>query len=95
MKKSFRQKLHDKILSEGRLSYGSMCQFAVEEGYKVDTATRRLRELAEDELIHLEWATSKRNTRYISASTAEKVVIQKKPTYQIVIKDGQPVAVAV
>lgn len=90
---SLRQKLHNKILTEGHVSYGAMCQFTVEEGYKVSTAERRLRELHEDNLISLEWATSKRNTRYISAYLAGGRKPQPKTTHTPVFieKDGQVV----
>lgn len=69
---SLRNKLLKKIRTEGRLTYGAMCQFTVEEGYKVETAGRRLRELMEENLVFAERARSKRNTEYISAYTAKE-----------------------
>lgn len=89
-------KLREKIQTEGRVSYGAMCQLCVELGYKASTGERRCRDLMEDGIIHPVWATSKRNTRYIAAYTAEKVAEKpKKVDYKVVMRDGTPVAVPV
>lgn len=60
---SLKDLLHSKIKELGYLSYGSVCQICAEEGYKVDTATRRLRELTDIEPVI---SKSKRGTNYIS-----------------------------
>lgn len=91
MKTSLRKKLHDKIRTDGRMSYGTMCEYTVQEGYKVNTAERRLRELMEDNLVFAEWATSKRNTRYISAYVATAPL--QRTIREIVVRDGRAVEV--
>lgn len=60
---SLKDLLIQKIKEKGFMTYGEVCQIAAEEGYKVDTATRRLREL---ESIEPVMATSRRGTKYIS-----------------------------
>lgn len=70
---SLAQKLLNKIQTEGRVSYGALCQLTMEEGYKIATMDRRLREHAAEGKICPVMARSKRNTEYISAYTAEKV----------------------
>lgn len=77
---SLRNKLLKKIQAEGELSYGAMCQFTVEEGYKVETSGRRLRELMEDGLVFAHRARSKRNTEYIASYTAKP---PEKPSAQL------------
>ena len=73
---SFKSLLKEKIEREKYVSYGDICQFSVEEGYKVETATRRLRYLCakrnEHKLpqvpeIRAVMKISKRNTEYIAA----------------------------
>lgn len=59
---SLKDQLIKTILDRGYVTYGEVCQFAAEEGYKVETATRRLREV---ESIEPEMAKSKRGSVYI------------------------------
>ena len=88
---SLKELLHQKIHEMGYLSYGEMCQFVVEEGYKVDTASRRLRGLCADKSeaglpqtpqIAAITSKSKRNTEYISgwewiaASKADRFILE-------------------
>lgn len=89
---SLQKQLLKKIQTEGRVTYGALCQLTLEEGYKISTMDRRLREHAEDSLIHPVFATSKRNTKYISAYTAEK--IEPKKQEQIIIKEVNGVMTA-
>lgn len=85
--------LLDKVQSEGRVSYAALCQYTLEEGYKIETMGRRLREHAEDGLIHPVFSRSKRNTEYISAYTAKPAENVVARTPQIVMKDGIPVVI--
>jgi hypothetical protein len=61
---SFWGKLNDYVEQMGRVSYGDLCTFVAEEGFKIETATRRLRE---NPSVGKEMSKSKRNTEYISA----------------------------
>jgi hypothetical protein len=65
MKQSLRQKLNDLIRSRGEVSYGELCQYVAELGYRVSTAERRLRH-SESPDIEPVMKTSKRGTPYIS-----------------------------
>lgn len=58
--------LQNFIRERGRITYGEMCQFVAEEGYKISTAERRLRK-SESPQINRIHAKSKRNTDYICA----------------------------
>jgi ribosomal protein S8 len=58
--------LQNFIKERGQISYGEMCQFVAEEGYKISTAERRLRK-SESPQINRIHAKSKRNTDYICA----------------------------
>lgn len=89
---SLRRKLHSLIQTHGRLSYGEICNYIAQEGYKVSYGERELRHLAEEKKIGTERSKSKRNTEYISAYLAKEPE-QKKLQYKIIIKDGVPVAV--
>lgn len=60
---SLKNLLHQKLVEKGYLSYGEVCQICAEEGYKGETATRRLREMKD---IQKEEKKSKRGTYYIS-----------------------------
>lgn len=64
--KSLKPVLLNLIKDSHYLSFGEMCQFVAEEGYKVSYAERLLRYLVEEEKITNEWRKSKRNTKYIS-----------------------------
>ena len=72
MKTSLKNKLYNLIKEKGEVSYGEICQMTVEEGYKVSTAERRLRELTEKSdkhpVVHIGKTIkkSKRNTDYIA-----------------------------
>lgn len=91
---SLRNKLLNKIQVEGRVTYGALVQITLEEGYKVGTAERRLRELAEEELVYPVFATSKRNTKYISAYLSlTRKEEPKRPEVQVITRDGMPIAV--
>lgn len=61
---SLKDILHNLIKQRGEVSYGEVCQVCAEEGYKVDTATRRLREMTDIEPV---MGKSKRGTNYIKA----------------------------
>jgi hypothetical protein len=58
--------LHRFIREHGYVTYGDMCMFTAEEGYKISTAERRLRK-SESPQINRIHAKSKRNTDYICA----------------------------
>lgn len=91
--KSIKDKLLHKIQTEGRLSYGAMCQYVAERGKKVSYAERELRRLVEEGKIHNEWSkTTDGKTTYISGYTAEPVDKPKKSTVEIVMINGKPVA---
>lgn len=57
--------LNNYIQERGQITYGELCQKVAEEGYKVETATRRLRK-SESPNVEAIRANSKRNTEYIS-----------------------------
>lgn len=57
--------LNQTIRERGQISYGDLCQIVAEEGYKVETATRRLRK-SESPNVEAIRAISKRNTEYIA-----------------------------
>lgn len=57
--------LNNYIRERGQISYGELCQKVAEEGYKVETATRRLRK-SESPSVEAIRAISKRSTKYIS-----------------------------
>ena len=67
-KKSLKDKLHDLVKEKQSLGYGEMCQYVAEEGYKVSTAERRLRELMAESTPYISAVhkKSKRRTDYIS-----------------------------
>jgi len=69
---SLKDNLLKLIKERGQISYGAMCQFTVEEGYKIGTAERRLRELVHEQPIVPITAISKRNTEYISGWKMEE-----------------------
>lgn len=64
MTTSLKTRLSNLIRERGEVSYGEICQFVSEEGFKVETATRRLRELDSVEPV---MAKSRRGTNYIKA----------------------------
>lgn len=97
-------KLFDEIKLRGYISYGDMCQFTVEEGYKVSTAERRLRGLTarkgengeeKDPLIFKEIKKSKRNTDYISGYFyRDNRPVERKIVYrEKILSDGSIVMV--
>lgn len=57
--------LNNYIKERGQITYGELCQKVAEEGYKVETAARRLRK-SESPNVEAIRANSKRNTEYIS-----------------------------
>ncbi len=57
--------LNNYIKERGQITYGELCQKVAEEGYKVETATRRLRK-SESPSVEAIRAISKRSTEYIS-----------------------------
>lgn len=89
MKQSLKQKLFNLIKEKGIISYGQMCQYVAEEGFKISTAERRLRELmhGESPMIEPVMKKSRRNTDYIS-SYSFKGFIKKEPIYTLDI-NGQ------
>lgn len=93
MKTSLKDKLLHKIQTEGTVTYGAMCQFVAELGYRIPTAERRLRELMEDNAVFALRKRSKRNTEYISAYTANPQQRAVLPQITIRVIDGRPVAV--
>lgn len=96
MTTSLQKQLLHKIQKEGTVTYGALIQLTLEEGYKPETCARRLREHAEDGLIHPIFAKSKRNTKYISAYTCTKIVEEpKKEEYKVININGVPTAVLV
>lgn len=63
---SLKDSLLHLLHSRGQVTYGEVCQFTVEEGYKVETASRRLRELVNEHPIEVITKKSKRGTNYIA-----------------------------
>lgn len=61
--KSLKDQLYDRLLVKGYLSYGEVAQIAVEEGYKVSTAERRLRK-SESPYVEPEKKISRRGSQY-------------------------------
>ena len=57
--------LNNRLIRDGYLSYGQVAQIAVEEGFKVSTAERRLRK-SDSPSVKAETAISRRGTEYIS-----------------------------
>lgn len=57
--------LNNRLIRDGYLSYGQVAQIAVEEGFKVSTAERRLRK-SDSPSVRAEEAISRRGTKYIS-----------------------------
>ena len=90
-KKSLKDKLLNLILTEGHISYGAICQFIAEEGKKVSTGERRLRELMAESTPYIksEIKTSRRGTPYI-AGYMRTDLEPPKPKQQIVehLPDG-------
>ena len=88
---SLKEKLFELIKTNKYVSYGEMCQFTAEEGYKISTSERRLREFmsVDGALIGAERKKSKRNTDYISAylwlPEKEKIEVAKQIVTQIVL----------
>ena len=83
---SLKDILSKSVREKGYMSYGEICQIAAEEGSKVETATRRLREL---ESIEPVMAKSKRNTEYIKGY---KYIFGQIPSVQsFLYKVHQPV----
>lgn len=86
--KSLKEQLRHLILTRGEVSYGELVTFAMEEGYKPDNMTRRMRELCAEENITPLTKKSKRNTDYIYAY---KVGAAKKEQKRIVIENGRAI----
>lgn len=79
MTKSLKEQLKNLIISRGEVSYGELVTFALEEGYKPDNMTRRMRELCAEENITPLKKKSKRNTNYVYAYRAgekEKKIVR-------------------
>ena len=62
---SFRDKLNKFIRDRGRVSYGDFANFCVQEGYKISTGERELRESRSPD-VGREEKRSKRGTNYIA-----------------------------
>lgn len=99
MKTSLKTKLYHLIKDKQNVSYGDICQYVSEEGYKVSTAERRLRELTERSAKHPEVhigkiiKKSRRNTDYIAAYFWLGTQVQEPKTkWTFVEVDGQLVA---
>jgi hypothetical protein len=86
---SLKENLYNLVRSRGYLSYGDMCQFVAEEGYKVSTAERRLRglmarknEQGKPQTLEIQavMKKSKRNTDYIAAYRWIGAMVESAPT---------------
>jgi hypothetical protein len=82
------------VKEKGTVDYGSFCTFVVEEGFKISSAERRMREIMAqpDSKIEATHKRSKRNTDYIAGYYwigNEPVA----PTYQLAMRDGIMVAI--
>lgn len=95
MKESLGEKLFNLIKQKGKLTYGQMCEFVNQEGYKISYAERELRRYQETGQITHETQKSKRNSMYISAYTlpSNYVAPPPPPKYEIRNINGQQVAV--
>lgn len=98
-KQSLKTKLYHLIKDKQSVSYGEVCQFTIEEGYRVETMSRRLRELTERSTKHPEVhigkiiKKSRRNTDYIAAYFWLGTQVQEPKTkWTFVEVDGQLVA---
>lgn len=65
--KSFKELLWEKIEKEGYVEYSSLVSFAGEEGFKISTMDRRMRELCNEFQIEPVEKKSKRGSMYIAA----------------------------
>jgi ATP-dependent Clp protease ATP-binding subunit ClpA len=90
-KLSLKDKLYNLIKAQGSLTYGEMCSWVAEEGYKVSTGERELRRLVEDETLNPRvdnmWKNSKRNKLYICGYTLKGEIPKKEVRYVII--DGE------
>ncbi len=75
---SLKEILHNRLRERGYLSYGEVMQLSVEEGYKGETATRRLREMPDIEPV---MAKSKRGTNYIAGYRLLSSVLSVNTTF--------------
>jgi len=64
---SFKDNLYKLVEEKGTITYGELVNFSMEEGYKVDTMTRRMRELCDERGIEPLEKIGKRNQAYIYA----------------------------
>lgn len=89
-RKSLKDKLLDLVLEKGYVSYGEVAQYTAEEGYKISTAERRLRELMAESTPYIksEIKTSRRNTPYIEGYIRTDLVPPKKEQVIEHLPDG-------
>ena len=64
---SFKDNLYNLVKEKGMVTYGELVNFSMEEGYKADTMTRRMRELCDQKGIEPLEKIGKRNQKYIYA----------------------------
>lgn len=86
---SLKEQLKHLIFSRGEITYAELVTFAMEEGYKPDNMTRRMRELCVAENIHPLTKKSKRNTDYIYAYKVGAPKTEQKPT--VVIENNRAI----
>lgn len=89
-KKSLKDKLLDLVLEKGYVSFGDICTFIAESGYKISGGERRLRELMAESTPYIksEIKTSRRNTPYIAGYMRTDLVPPKKEQVIEHLPDG-------
>lgn len=102
MRNSLKNKLYNLIKEKGQVTYGELCQYSLEEGFKAETMGRRMRELTERSdkhpVVHIGKTIkkSKRNTDYIAGYywLATAPLPPKKTEYtQVKLPDGTWIAI--
>lgn len=74
--KSFKELLKEKIKKEGYVDYSSLVSFAGEEGFKISTMDRRMRELCNEFPIEPIEKKSKRGSLYISGYKLKDIIMK-------------------
>ncbi len=87
MKNSLKEKLKSLIIIRKEVGFGDLVTFAMEEGYKPDNMTRRMRELCAEGGIVPIMGVSRRGNDYIKSYKAGK--LPEKP--RIVIENGKAI----
>lgn len=85
MKNSLQNKLYDLIKSNRSITYGEMCEFVNNEGYKISTAERKLRILHEGGKIDNQYRNSKKGKPYICGYKLPTDYIEPVKTNYVII----------